>query len=72
MESAVISRSMQSWGILTPLSWKKRLEEKNNPSLLDCKYVFPCFVFNKEEIKLGSVFLYAIQIQTIPFTGSLL
>lgn len=72
MESELSLDLHKAGGILTSLSWKKKPKDKNNPSLQDWKYVFPCFMFNKVEIKLGRIFLYAIQIQTIPFTKSLL
>lgn len=72
MESAVVSKSAQSWGYFSIILLERKTRKQNNPALQHCEYVLACFVFNKEEIKLGRIFLYGIQNQTIPFTEGLL
>lgn len=72
MEGAVESRSAQSRGYFSVILLERKTGNQNIPALQCCKYVLACFVFNKEEIKLGRIFLYAIQNQTIPFTEGLL
>lgn len=72
MESTVVSKSAQSWGYFSIVLLERKTGKQNSPALQHHKYVLARFVFNKEEIKLGRIFLYAIQNQTIPFTEGLL
>jgi len=63
-----VFRSAKSWGYFSIILLERKTGKQNNTALQHCKYVFACFVINKEKIKLGRIFLYAIQNQTIPFT----
>lgn len=63
-----MSRSAQSWGCFSVILLERKTGKQNHPALQYCKYVLACRVFNKEEIKLGRIFLYAIQNQTLSFT----